>query len=327
MTPENNILIYKSTDGKVSVNVHVADETVWLTQKQLAELFGTSRENITMHIKNIFSENELVESSVCKKILHTAEDGKKYNTNHYSLDMIISLGYRVNSQVATNFRIWATKRLREYIIKGFTMDDERLKQGGGRYFKELLQRIRDIRTSERNLYQQVTDIYATSIDYKKDTDMTKQFFATVQNKMHYAVHSKTAAEMIYARADAKKPNMGLTNFKGDYITTDDAAVAKNYLTEEELNILNLIVSQYLDFAELQAARQKVMTMAEWIKKLDDYLRVNGSDLLQNAGTRTHKQAVDKAKKQYELYRQNELKKLESDFDKATKQLRKGSEKT
>lgn len=326
METKNDFLIYKTEDGKVSVNVYMEDETVWLTQKQLAELFGTSRENITMHIKNIFSENELAESSVCKKILHTADDGKKYNTNHYNLDMIISLGYRVNSQVATNFRIWATKRLREYIVKGFTMDDERLKQGGGRYFKELLQRIRDIRTSERNLYQQVTDIYATSIDYKKGTEMTKQFFATVQNKMHYAVHGKTAAEMIYDRADAKKPNMGLTNFKGDYITTDDTAVAKNYLTEGELNILNLIVSQYLDFAELQAARQKAMTMAEWIKRLDDYLQVNGSELLQNAGTKTHKQAISKAKAQYEIYRQSELKKLESDFDKATKLLRKGDEK-
>ncbi len=327
MTTENNFLIYKTDDGKVSIDVHINDETVWLTQEQMAGLFDKSKKTISEHIVNIFAENELDEESVVRKFRITAGDGKTYDVKHYNLDVIISVGYRVKSLRGTQFRQWATKRLREYIIKGFTMDDERLKQGGGRYFKELLQRIRDIRTSERNLYQQVTDIYATSIDYKKDTDMTKQFFATVQNKMHYAVHGKTAAEMIYSRADAKKPYMGLTNFKGDYITTDDTTVAKNYLTEEELNILNLIVSQYLDFAELQAARQKAMTMAGWIAKLDDYLKVNGSELLQNAGTKTHKQAISKAKEQYEIYRQNELKKLESDFDKATKQLRKGGEKS
>ncbi len=248
-------------------------------------------------------------------------DGKKYSVKHYNLDVIISVGYRVKSLRGTQFRQWATKRLREYIVKGFTMDDERLKQGGGRYFKELLQRIRDIRSSERNLYQQVTDIYATSIDYQKDADMTKKFFATVQNKMHYAVHGKTAAEMIYDRANATQPNMGLTNFRGDYITTDDVAVAKNYLTEDELNELNLIVSQYLDFAELQAARRKAMTMQQWIDKLDEYLRVNDSKLLDNAGKISHKQAVEKARREHDKYRQDEMKRLESDFDKATKKLR------
>jgi len=321
MNKNDNFLIYKSNDGKVSVNVRMQDETVWLTQKQLAELFDTSRENVTMHIQGIFSDNELDENSVSKKILLTAGDGKKYNTNHYDLDMIISLGYRINSKVATKFRQWATGRLREYIVKGFTLDDERLKQGGGRYFKELLQRIRDIRTSERNLYQQVTDIYATSIDYDPSDEMTKQFFATVQNKMHYAVHGNTAAEVIYDRANAKKLNMGLTSFKGAYLTVDDTKIAKNYLHEEELNILNLIVSQYLDFAELQAARQKAMTMARWIAKLDDYLRVNESKILTDAGKVSHKRALEKAKKEYDVYRAAEMKKLESDFDKATKKLR------
>ena len=228
----SDFVLYANGDDLVRVNVQIEDDTVWLTQKQLGELFGTSRENITIHIQNIFAEEELAEDSVCKKILHTAADGKKYNTNHYNLDMIISLGYRVNSKVATNFRIWATKRLNEYITKGYAMDDERLKQGGGRYFKELLQRIRDIRSSERNFYQQVTDIYATSVDYKKDTAETKQFFATVQNKLHYAVHGMTAAEMIYARADADKSLMGLTNFKGDYMTVEEflkwAGSFKNY---------------------------------------------------------------------------------------------------
>ena len=224
----------------------------------------------------------------------------------------------------TQFRQWATKRLREYIIKGFTMDDERLKQGGGRYFRELLQRIRDIRSSERNLYQQVTDIYATSIDYKKDAKLTRRFFATVQNKMHVAAHGKTAAELVYERADAKKPNMGLTNFKGNYITSDDVKVAKNYLSEEELNILNLIVSQYLDFAELQATRQKAMTMQQWIDKLDEFLKISDSSVLVGAGKIKHEQAMVKAKQEFKKYRDKEMRQLESDFDKATKVLRKGS---
>lgn len=316
-----NFILYKTSDNKISINVQVEDETVWLTQDQMAELFDKSKPTIVEHLGNIFQEGELDENSVVRKFRITAADGKNYDVKHYNLDVIISVGYRVKSLRGTQFRQWATKRLREYIIKGFTMDDERLKQGGGRYFKELLQRIRDIRSSERNLYQQVTDIYATSIDYKKDADMTKKFFATVQNKMHYAVHGKTAAEMIFDRADAGQPNMGLTNFKGDYITTDDVAVAKNYLDENELNVLNLIVSQYLDFAELQAARHKAMTMQQWIDKLDEYLRVNDSKLLDNAGKISHKQAVEKARREHDKYRQDEMKRLESDFDKATKKLR------
>ena len=242
-------------------------------------------------------------------------------TNYYNLDVIISVGYRVKSLRGTQFRQWATKRLREYIIKGFTMDDERLKQGGGRYFRELLQRIRDIRSSERNLYQQVTDIYATSIDYKKDAKLTKRFFATVQNKMHVAAHGKTAAELVYERADAKKPNMGLTNFKGDYITSDDVEVAKNYLSEEELNVLNLIVSQYLDFAELQATRQKAMTMQQWIDKLDEFLKISDSSVLAGAGKIKHEQAMVKAKREFKKYRDEEMRRLESDFDKAVKEVR------
>lgn len=316
---KSDFLLYKTPDNKVSINVQIEDETVWLTQDQMAELFDKSKSTINEHIQNIYSEGELLEIDTMRKFGNSEFSTKP--TNYYNLDVIISVGYRVKSLRGTQFRQWATKRLREYIIKGFTMDDERLKQGGGRYFKELLQRIRDIRSSERNLYQQVTDIYATSIDYKKDADMTNKFFATVQNKMHYAVHGKTAAEMIFDRADAGQPNMGLTNFKGDYITTDDAAVAKNYLNENELNVLNLIVSQYLDFAELQAARHKAMTMQQWIDKLDEYLRVNDSKLLDNAGKISHKQAVEKAKREYDKYRQDEMRRLESDFDKATKKLR------
>lgn len=314
-----NFILYKTPDNKVSINVQIEDETVWLTQDQMAELFDKSKSTINEHVQNIYSEGELLEIDTMRKFGNSEFSTKP--TNYYNLDVIISVGYRVKSLRGTQFRQWATKRLREYIIKGFTMDDERLKQGGGRYFKELLQRIRDIRSSERNLYQQVTDIYATSIDYKKDADMTKKFFAMVQNKMHYAVHGKTAAEMIFDRADAGQPNMGLTNFKGDYITTDDVSVAKNYLNEDELNVLNLIVSQYLDFAELQAARHKAMTMQQWIDKLDEYLRLNDSKLLDNAGKISHKQAIEKAKREYDKYRQDEMRRLESDFDKATKKLR------
>ena len=321
----SDFVLYANGDDLVRVNVQIEDDTVWLTQKQLGELFGTSRENITIHIQNIFAEEELAEDSACKKILHTAADGKKYNTNHYNLDMIISLGYRVNSKVATNFRIWATKRLNEYITKGYAMDDERLKQGGGRYFKELLQRIRDIRSSERNFYQQVTDIYATSVDYKKDTAETKQFFATVQNKLHYAVHGMTAAEMIYARADADKSLMGLTNFKGDYMTVEDAEVAKNYLTEEELMTLNLIVSQYLDYAELQALRHKTMTMADWAARLDTFIENNEAQVLEGAGKKSHAQALKKARTEYEKYRTQEMAKLESDFDREVVRLAKKAE--
>jgi len=315
-----NFLLYKTADNKVSINVQIEDETVWLTQEQMAELFDKSKKTISEHIRNIYLEGELTELATMRKSGNSGFSTKP--TNYYNLDVIISVGYRVKSLRGTQFRQWATKRLREYIIKGFTMDDERLKQGGGRYFRELLQRIRDIRSSERNLYQQVTDIYATSIDYKKDAKLTRRFFATVQNKMHVAAHGKTAAELVYERADAKKPNMGLTNFKGDYITSDDVEVAKNYLSEEELNVLNLIVSQYLDFAELQATRQKAMTMQQWIDKLDEFLKISDSSVLAGAGKIKHEQAMVKAKREFKKYRDEEMRRLESDFDKATKELRK-----
>ena len=314
-----SFLLYKTPDDKVSINVQIQDETVWLTQEQMAELFDKSKKTISEHIRNIYLEGELTELATMRKSGNSGFSTKP--TNYYNLDVIISVGYRVKSLRGTQFRQWATKRLREYIIKGFTMDDERLKQGGGRYFKELLQRIRDIRSSERNLYQQVTDIYATSIDYKKDTKLTRQFFATVQNKMHVAAHGKTAAELVYERADAKKPNMGLTNFKGNYITSDDVEVAENYLSEEELNVLNLIVSQYLDFAELQATRQKAMTMQQWIDKLDEFLKVSDSSVLVGAGKIKHEQAMTKAKREFKKYRDEEMRQLESDFDKATKKIR------
>ena len=315
-----SFLLYKTPDNKVSINVQIQDETVWLTQEQMAELFGKSKKTISEHIRNIYLEGELTELATMIKSGNSGFSTKP--TNYYNLDVIISVGYRVKSLRGTQFRQWATKRLREYIIKGFTMDDERLKQGGGRYFRELLQRIRDIRSSERNLYQQVTDIYATSIDYKKDAKLTRQFFATVQNKMHVAAHGKTAAELVYERADAKKPNMGLTSFKGNYITSDDVEVAKNYLSEEELNVLSLIVSQYLDFAELQATRRKAMTMQQWIDKLDEFLKISDSSVLIGAGKIKHKQAMTKAKREFRKYRDEEMRQLESDFDKATKVLRK-----
>lgn len=316
---KSNFLLYKTSDNKVSISVQIQDETVWLTQEQMAELFDKSKKTISEHIRNIYLEGELTELATMRKSGNSGFSTKP--TNYYNLDIIISVGYRVKSLRGTQFRQWATKRLREYIVKGFTMDDERLKQGGGRYFRELLQRIRDIRSSERNLYQQVTDIYATSIDYKKDAKLTRQFFATVQNKMHVAAHGKTAAELVYERADAKKPNIGLTNFKGDYITSDDVQVAKNYLSEEELNVLNLIVSQYLDFAELQASRQKAMTMQQWIDKLDEFLKISDSSVLIGTGKIKHEQAMVKAKREFKKYRNEEMRRLESDFDKATKELR------
>ena len=319
---DSEFLLYKTSDDKVSINVQIQDETVWLTQEQMAELFDKSKKTISEHIRNIYLEGELTELATMRKSGNSGFSTKP--TNYYNLDVIISVGYRVKSLRGTQFRQWATKRLREYIIKGFTMDDERLKKGGGRYFRELLQRIRDIRSSERNLYQQVTDIYATSIDYQKDAKLTRQFFATVQNKMHVAAHGKTAAELVYERADAKKSNMGLTNFKGSYITSDDVEVAKNYLSEEELNVLNLIVSQYLDFAELQATRQKAMTMQQWIDKLDEFLKISDSSVLVGAGKIKHEQAMVKAKHEFKKYRDEEMRQLESDFDKATKVLRKES---
>lgn len=317
---DDQIVLYTTDDGKISLNVTFDDETAWLTQAQMAVLFNTTVANINIHLRNIFNEGELIRNSVIKDYLITAADGKQYKTIHYNLDVIISVGYRVKSIRGTQFRIWATQRLREYIIKGFTMDDERLKQGGGRarYFDELLQRIRDIRSSERNFYQKVTDIYATSIDYRKDDQLTQEFFATVQNKMHYAVHGHTAAEIVSSRADHTKPNMGLTSFKGSYITSQDIAIAKNYLSENELKQLNLIVSLYLDFAELQATNQRAMKMTDWIGKLDEFLKLSEKGILKDSGKVSAKKAHEKAEKEFEEYRKEQEKIRVSDFDKAMK---------
>ena len=290
----------------------------------MAEIYDTTQQNIASHIQNIFSDNELSDSEAThKKFLLVRKEGQRQvqrNIDHYNLDVIIALGYRVESQVATRFRRWATERLHEYIQKGFTMDDERLKQGGNRYFRELLQRIRDIRASERNFYQQVTDIYATSIDYDPRADMTREFFATVQNKLHYAVHEHTAAEIIYERVDSDKPMVGMTNFKGNYITRDDVKIAKNYLSENELKRLNLLVSQFLDFAEFQALEMREMRMSDWIKALDNQIIMLQRKLLEGKGSVSHRQAVEKAEKEFNIYRKREMQQLESDFDKMMKNL-------
>ena len=323
MDNKNDILIYEDKDGITKVNVTFTDEDIWLTQNQLAEIYKTTQENISMHISNIYKENELPKDSTNKKFLLVQNEGSrsvKRNIDHYNLDMIIALGYRVQSEVAVRFRIWATQRLHEYIQKGFTMDDERLKQGGNRYFKELLQRIRDIRSSERNFYQQVTDIYATSIDYDPRADITKKFFATVQNKLHYAVHEHTAAELIYDRVDNEKPYVGMTNFKGDYVTIDDVKIAKNYLSEIELQRLNLLVSQFLDFAELQALEQRTMKMQDWVEELDNQILLNRRKILEGNGKISHEDAIAKAEKEFQIYREREMKELQSDFDMLMKSL-------
>ena len=327
MDKENKLILYKDDEGRVSVNTRFADEDVWLTQAQLVEIYQSSKSNISEHIKHIFEDKELDETVVVRKFRtttqHGAIEGKTQSRDvaHYNLDVIIALGYRVQSPIAVRFRRWATQRLHEYIQKGFTMDDERLKQGGNRYFRELLQRIRDIRSSERNFYQQVTDIYATSTDYDPRAKMTKLFFATVQNKMHYAVHEHTAAELIYERVDNEKPFVGMTNFKGNYVTRDDVKIAKNYLTEIELQRLNLLTSQFLDYAEFQALEQNPMTMADWIAALDDQILRLRKNILEGVGTVSHQEAIEKAEREFEIYREREMRLLESDFDKAVKRLK------
>ena len=320
---DNNLIIYQDDNGLVKVNVRFADEDVWLTQGQLAEIYDTTQQNIALHIKNIYADKELADEATHKKYLLVRQEGNRNvqrNIDHYNLDMIIAIGYRVQSQVATRFRRWATERLHEYIQKGFAMDDDRLKQGGNRYFRELLQRIRDIRASERNFYQQVTDIYATSVDYDPRTDLTRTFFATVQNKLHYAIHEHTAAEIIYERVDCDKPFVGMTNFKGDYITKDDVKVAKNYLTENELQRLNLLVSQFLDFAEFQALEEHPMRMTDWIAALDNQIISLQRKLLEGKGSVSHQEAIEKAEREFNIYRQREMAQLESDFDKMVKRL-------
>lgn len=321
-TKKPQIAIYQAFGDEQKIHVRIEDENVWLTQKLIAELFNVDVRTVNEHLKNILLEQELNEKSVIRNFRITANDNKTYDTKHYNLDAILAVGYRVRSDRGTQFRKWATERLREYLIKGFTMDDERLKQGGGRarYFEELLQRIRDIRSSERMFYQKITDIYATSIDYKIDAKETQNFFATVQNKMHFAVHGHTAAEIIAKRADGKKPLMGLTSFKSDYITTNDITVAKNYLTEAELKQLNLIVSFYIDFADLQATNGRLMKMQDWIKKLDEFLTISEKKLLHSSGKVSAKQAENIALNEYNKYRTRQDKNYISDFDREIKKL-------
>jgi hypothetical protein len=311
----SEILIYESPDGKTRIDVALADETVWLSQSQMADLFQTTKQNVSLHVKNIFDEKELRESAVVKEYLTTAQDGKQYKTKFYNLDAIISVGYRVRSHRGTQFRIWATQRLREFIVKGFTLDDERLKDGGRRndYFDELIERVREIRTSEKNFYRKITDIYSTSCDYDPNATITHQFFATVQNKFHWAIHGHTAAELIAERADSRKSNMGLTHWKGDRPRKVDVTVAKNYLTAEELGMLNLIVDQYLSFAEFQARQRKPMYMSDWVRKLDGFLRLNERDILDNAGRISARLGEEIAYREFEKYweRQKQVEHAES----------------
>ena len=324
MENQNKIILYQDDNDITRVSVRFADEDLWLTQNQLAEIYCTTQQNISLHIDNIYKDGELAPMATHKDFLLVRQEGNRQvqrNIAHYNLDMIIALGYRVQSQVATRFRRWATQRLHEYIQKGFSMDDERLKQGGNRYFRELLQRIRDIRSSERNFYQQITDIYATSVDYDPRSEMTKMFFATVQNKLHYAVHEHTAAEVIYERVDNEKPFVGMTNFRGNYVTKDDVKIAKNYLSEMELQRLNLLVSGFLDFAEFQALEMNPMTMQNWIEALDGQIIAHKRKLLEGKGTVSHQQAIEKAEKEFEIYRQREMQLLESDFDREIKKLK------
>jgi len=320
-------MLYQDENGTTKVSVRFTNDDLWLTQNQIAEIYDTTQPNISQHIDGIIKDGELLDEATHKKFLLVQTEGQrqvKREISHYNLDMIIAIGYRVQSQIATRFRRWATERLHEYIQKGFTMDDERLKQGGSRYFRELLQRIRDIRSSERNFYQQVTDIYATATDYDPRSDTTKNFFATVQNKLHYAVHEHTAAELIFNRVDNKKPFIGMTGFKGDYITKDDVKIAKNYLSEQELQRLNLLVSQFLDFAEFQALEQNPMTMQDWIAALDKQIAMLNRGMLAGLGKISHAQAIKRAEKEFEVYRASEMKQLESDFDCAIKALAKNT---
>ena len=321
---QGEIVIYQAEDGLTKVECRFVDETVWLTQQQMAELFHTSRSNIVEHIGHIYEEGELDEVSTCRKFRQVRMEGNRQVTRElpfYNLDMIISLGYRVKSLIATQFRRWATERLKEYMIKGFTMDDERLKNlGGGNYWRELLERIRDIRSSEKVMYRQVLDLYATSVDYNPRSVESVAFFKMVQNKLHYAAHGHTAAEVIYERADADKPFMGLTTFSGDFPTAKDIGIAKNYLTEEELRVLNQMVSGYFDFAEVQAIRHRPMYMSDYVEQLDNILRATGEEVLTHAGKISHAQAMEKSKAEYKRYQAQTLSPVEEEYLKTIKQL-------
>lgn len=325
----SDFIIYTSSDGDVRVDVFIKDETVWLTQKAIGELFGVQRPAITKHLSNIFDSGELNEKSVSSILEHTAKDGKSYQTKFYNLDAIISIGYRVNSKQATQFRIWATNTLKEFIIKGFALDDKRLKQGGqvfGKdYFDELLERIREIRASERRFYQKITDIYAQcSVDYDVKSEFSINFYKTVQNKLHWAITGNTAAEIIDNRADSKKPNMGLTTWRNSpdgKILKSDTGIAKNYLSEQEIRELNRLVELYLNFAELQAERNIPMKMNEWTEILDSFLKINRYELLNNSGKISHEKAILKAESEYKKYRKTQDEKFVSDFDKEIKKIK------
>ena len=321
---QGEIVIYQAEDGLTKVECRFVDETVWLTQQQMADLFHTSRTNIVEHIGHIYEEGELDEVSTCRKFRQVRMEGNRQVTRElpfYNLDMIISLGYRIKSLIATRFRRWATERLKEYMIKGFTMDDERLKKlGGGNYWRELLERIRDIRSSEKVMYRQVLDLYATSVDYNPRSVESIAFFKMVQNKLHYAAHGHTAAEVIYERADADKPFMGLTTFSGDFPTAKDIGIAKNYLTEEEPRVLNQMVSGYFDFAEVQAIRHRPMYMSDYVEQLDNILRATGEEVLTHAGKISHAQAMEKAKAEYKRYQTQTLSPVEEEYLKTIKQL-------
>ena len=311
---ENKMIIYTANDGKTKIDVRLEEETLWLTQAQMCELYQTSKSNVSEHIKHIFEEGELNEESVVRKFRTTAADGKEYLVSHYNLDMIIALGYRVRSIIATRFRQWATERLKEYIVKGFTLDDERLKKlGGGSYWKELLERIRDIRASEKVLYRQILEIYATSIDYDPRAQVSQEFFKKVQNKIHYAIHGHTAAELIVERADAEKDFMGLLTFKGNHPTLIEAKTAKNYLNEKELRAMGQLVSGYLDFAERQAEREQMMTMNDWAAYLDRILTMSGEQLLQGTGRVSHEEAMEHATTEYRKYKQRTISDVERDY--------------
>ena len=314
MKDSGDFLIYQTENGVTKIDVRIQDDTVWLTQQQMAELYQSSKSNVSEHIKHIFEDGELAEEAVVRKIRTTASDGKNYSVTYYNLDMIISLGYRIKSIVATRFRKWATERLKEYMIKGFTMDDERLKgNGGGQYWKELLDRIRDIRSSEKVLYRQVLDLYATSVDYDPYSEESIRFFKIVQNKLHYAAHGHTASEVIYERADAGKPFMGLTSFSGDFPSLKDISIAKNYLSEEELKVLNNLVSGYFDFAEINAIEHRPMYMNDYIEQLDNILSSGNRKLLTDSGTISHEQAIEKARAEYRKFQTENLSPVEDAY--------------
>ena len=323
---KTEFLIYQTPDGATKVDARLENETLWLTQNQMAELFQTTKQNINLHLKNIYDEGELEENPTVKDYLTVQKEGRRRverNLAHYNLDAIISVGYRVKSHVATRFRIWATQQLKEFIIKGFVMDDERLKEARNNYFEELLSRIRDIRSSEKIFYRKVCDIFATSIDYDRDNDTSRKFFASVQNKFHWAIHGQTAAETIYDRANSSKPNMGLTNWPGAAIRKQDVVVAKNYLKAEELDQLNRIVTQYLEFAELQAMQRKPMHMKDWAEKLMGFLTLNDREILLDNGRISQEEAGTHAIKEYEAYQKQLEEHSPDEWDQQLKLLKKG----